>query len=336
MAYEVFRKIQIGPEGANARGVLIPATRKLLGTLQVTPQTTWFRPEDERNSLAMHSRQVKVLESSEVRWEGPATYDQIIHFLSMGLGTAAITTPGGGPLRRLWDFTQALTSAPNPRTYSIEYGDNTQAFKIPFAFVSTLAFTINLNEVVQMNADIMGRAAEKGAFTAVAGEPSVVEAVANKAKLWIDGTWAGLGTTLRDALISSATINITTGFTPVKYMDGRLDFSNISFQKRMMKMELDLIMGANAIVEYDAFKDGTSRAIRLEIDGPEIESGNGHRLTFDCFGKYDAAPQLFDSRDGENVIKLSLTSFDDKQAIPHDFAVQGSKSGNSALGVESL
>jgi len=312
---EAFRRIQIGAEAT--RGTLVAADKVLLGTLQMTPESTFFRPEDERNSIATHSRQVEVAQQTTFRYEGVASFEQLIYFLSMGV-IGAVSPATVEVTGRVWTFLPNMSSANTPNSFSIEYGDDDQEFEAGFVVATNLEMAIAMGETMTLRADLVGREAAKSTFTGALSEPAINEIVGNKMNVWIDGTWANLGTTAKTSLVAAASIRLPTGFTPVKYADGNLFFSAIAEQKRAVQLELDLVMGADAITEYDAFKAGTARAIRLRIDGPIAVGATNYRFDFDVFGFYDEAPQLFDSRDGENLVRLRLSSFDDKVG-PNDF-----------------
>ena len=116
-------------------------------------------------------------------------------------------------------------------------------------------------------------------------------------------------------------VRLPTGLVPVKYADGSLDFSAISEQRRHMEMELDLIMGADAITEYDAYIAGTTRVIRLEFIGPIIELAIPYKLIIDITGKYTSPPEIVGERDGEDLIRLSISSFEDSNGNEMEIVV---------------
>ena len=70
----------------------------------------------------------------------------------------------------------------------------------------------------------------------------------------------------------------------------------------------------DALAEYTAWEDSTTRVIRVEYTGETIETVSGtavpYSLAIQMAGKYGAAPQLFESREGRNSIRLSLMSMD--------------------------
>lgn len=313
MGLEAFRRIQTGLEAT--RGTLVAADKKLYGSLTMTPEITYHRPMDERNSLAEFRRSVATAQRTTLRYEGDATYDQIVDFLSMAL-KGAITPTGPVVMSeadRLWTFTPNLTSKNVQDSFTFEYGDDTQEFECGFVVCENLELSIALGEVLGLRADLFGKLAAKATFTGSISEVAVTEIVANDVEIWIDGTYANLGTTLKATLLTGGSIRIATGLVPVKYADGSLDMSTVMEQRRHLEMDLDLAIGTDGITEYDAYIANTDRAIRIKFTGAAIvgSASQVYALTIDAFGRYTSAPELFGTRDGENIMRLSFSSHED-------------------------
>lgn len=325
MALTAFRRIQAGLE--STRGTPVAADKKLIGSLSVTPEITWHRPTDERNSLANFRRAVAVAKRSSLRYEADATYQQIIDILSMASkGNITPSTPTGATNSRLWTFTPNLSASNAQDAYTIQYGDDTQAWIASFCMVSSLELSIALNQVLTLRAELFAHHAEKGSFTGSIADPTVVEIVANNLKVYIDNAWSGLGVTEFADLVTGGSIRLTTGLVPVKYADGLLNFSNFVEQRRNLELTLEMVVGSGAIAEYDAYVAGTTRAIRLKFtSGEEIEPGFNYTFTIDMLGKYSAAPEIFGERDGENLLSMQLVSHEGLNVstpVEMEFAVQ--------------
>lgn len=316
-----FRRIQVGLE--TTRGTAVAADKKLVGSLTMTPNVTWHRPIDERNSLAEFRRSIAVAQMTRLRYEADATYHQLADILSMAVkGAITPTTPGGGTNSRDWTFTPTLTAKQVQDAYTFEYGDDIQTWESAFTIIENLELSIALNEVVTLRADMFAKFAAKTTFTASISDPTVTEVVANNAKIYIDGTYANLGTTQQASLLAGATIRLPNGVTPVKYADGDLEFSSVSEQRRHLEIEMDLISSTAAITEYDAYVAGTDRAIRIELVGPVIEGSLNYTLTIDAFGKYVTEPDVWGERDGEDIMRLVLHSHEDASGNEFSFVVR--------------
>lgn len=316
-----FRSIQIGKETTN--GTRVAATKKLIGTLQLTPSKGWHRPVDENNSLAEFRRAIAVSQMANIRYEGDITYQQLVDFLSMAVkGAIAPTTPGGGVNTRLWTFTPNLATKNVPDSFTFEYGDDSQEFESGFVICRDLELAVALNNTAMLRANMFAHYPVKSTFTGALSDPTVVEIVANHVKVWVDGTWAALGTTLKSNFLSGATVRLTTGFNPVKHADGLLDFTKISESKRHLEISMDIVMGAGAVTEYDAYEAGTDRAIRLKFTGPIIEGALAYEFTVNAIGKYLSEPTIFGEKDGEDIISLTFGSHKDSSGNEFSLAVQ--------------
>ena len=314
-----FRRIQAGLE--TVRGTGVAADKVMLGTMTMTPTVIHHRPVDERNSLAEFQRSIAVAQSTRLRFEGDATYEQLIDWLSMSVigAVAPATVEVTG---RVWTFTPNTTSKNVQDSYTFEYGDDIQAWDSAFSIIENLELSIALDEVIQIRADMFARFAAKTTFTGALSADAVInEIVANQMKVYIDGTYANLGVTEVPTLVAGATVRLPTGITPAKYADGNLDHNAVSESKTHLELDLDLIVSTEMVTEYDAFVAGTDRAVRLEITGPIAVGATNYKLTIDCFGRYVAPPELFGERDGEDMVRLQLHSHEDVSGNHFEFAV---------------
>lgn len=313
-----FRRIQAGLE--SVRGTGVAADKVFLGTLTMTPDVSFHRPSDERNSLAEFHRAVAVRQASRMRFEGDATYEQLIDWLSMsvigGVTPSVVEVTG-----QVWDFVPNLTTKNIQDSYTVEYGDDVQAWDAAFTICDNLELAIALDEVIQVRADLFAKFAAKTTFTGALSAPAVNEIVANNMQVYINDSWANLGNTEVPALVSGATVRLGTGLAPAKYADGSLDHNAVSESKRHLEIDLDLIMSTEAITEYDAYVANTLRAVRLEVTGPIAVGATNYKLTIDCIGKYVTAPEVFGERDGEDIIRLQLHSEEDASGNEFRFEV---------------
>jgi len=153
-----FRRIQAGLE--TTRGTGVAADKRLYGTLTMTPEVSMHRPVDERNSLAEFSRSVVVGQMTRLRFEGDATYEQLIDFLSMAvkgaISPSVVETTG-----RVWTFTPNTTSKNVQDSYTFEYGDDVQAWDCAFTICDNLELSFALGEVLQIRADLFAKFAAK-------------------------------------------------------------------------------------------------------------------------------------------------------------------------------
>jgi hypothetical protein len=301
-----FRRIEMGLE--STRGLAVAAEKRVIGTLTMTPEVTLHRPSDENNSLAEFHRQIVTGQMSRMRFEGDATYDQLIDWLGMtvrgGITPDVVETTG-----RIWTFTHNLTAKNVQNTYTIEYGNDNQVWEAKFALADSLELGIALGEVVTLRVDLFANFASKTSFSG-SSELAVTELVANHLKVYIDGTYANLGTTHFGSglVVAGATVRIANNVMPVKYADGALEFNSTSEGKSHLEIDMDIISSSNFVTEYDAYVAGTQRAIRLEFTGPIAVGSTNYKVTIDAFGRWVSPPEIWGERDGEDIVRMQFQS----------------------------
>ena len=306
------RRIQIGQE--STRGTAVAADIILLGRLTMTPTINWYMPDDEeRNSLAMLHRLTNVGQQASLSYEGSLTFQQVIHLLAMGIGALTTSQPDAGGSPTVYDhtFEPTLTALAAQKAYTFEYGDDQQEYESAFVVASQLEFSFAMGEVWKMSADLLARFPAKSAFTGALTAPTVEDVIGQKCKIYIDSTWAGLGTTQISSSLINASIRIPTGIVPTRYADGSLEFSDVAENKRAAEVELTFKHDTSGEAQYDNLVAGTMVFVRLEVEGSTAEDAFNYTFRADFAMRYTEAPELFGEQDGENVISLSGKSFHD-------------------------
>src|SRR5687768_754043 len=118
---------QIGVESTAGTAV---AANKRLSALSLLPNVKAnvqrFRPQGYKYPTVTALGK----EWTEAPLTGVPTYTEIVYPLSSVLGTAVITTPGGGTTSRLWTFNPSTTTDDAPKTFTIEMGSAVRAHRI--------------------------------------------------------------------------------------------------------------------------------------------------------------------------------------------------------------
>ena len=323
MSLEALRGIQAGIEAAAAQGVAVPSTKKWIGTMTLTPDITFHRPVDERQSLAEFRRSVKIAQKGALRYESDVTFEQIIDFLGMAVrGSVDSAAIVGGTTSREWVYKPNLTSRNDQDSWTVEYGDNSQVWEAKYVICNSIELSLAMDETVKLTADLASNLPVKSAFTGGISDPDVTEVTTNSCSVFIDNTWATLGTTKKADLVAGGTVRLVTGIMPRQRLDGSFDFARTAEQRRHLEIDLDFIANSDGVVEFDAWEAQTDRAVRLELVGPLIETGINYSLIIDAFGRYTTSPNLYDSADGENTFRLSLSSHQDTTVNEFAFTVR--------------
>lgn len=318
------RRMQVGLE--STRGTLVAANKRWAGALQYSDVREAHMPEDEeRNSLALLHRRTELAKHTELSLTAAATYQALPDFLSMAIkGAITPTTPTNGVKTRLWTILPSLTASNAQDSFTVEYGDDQQEYECGHVMAEQLEFAGSMGEALQMTVGMFGQGTAKATFTG--GLTKFYEQTSSGAgltledislqdfKIYVDSTWAGLGTTQKTAVLAGLSVRIPTGLTMIRYADGSKDFSTFGEQKRGAEVELTLRHNADGEAQYDNYVAGTLIFVRLIATGSEIEAVTptyDNQFTMDFAMRYTEAPQFFSDYNGHNTVVLTGRTFHD-------------------------
>ena len=306
------------------------AFTRFLGTVSMSPERTFHTPVDERRSLAEYRRQRTIATRAALSVRGDATYDNLVPFLGMSLegGVSGVPAVTSAPTAKRHTFEPSLGSANDQDSYTFVYGDNARLFRAAYCQAQSIDLSSEMDGVLGLNASLFAHYPQDFSVTASYanrpdpdGEPEILT---NHAKIYIadvatgiwDPTNLAVAGNLKEGLISSMSFRFPSGLAPLKTVsDGGLNFSTTVERRRHYELDIEVLFdNTDALEEYEAWEDSTTRVIRVEYTGETIETVSGtavpYSLAIQMAGKYGAAPQLFESREGRNSIRLSLMSMD--------------------------
>lgn len=299
------RKLQVALEAT--AGTIVPATQQLIGRAQYTPQIVRDLDDFPRGTLIGDvGAGTLTRQGSRLVWETDLTYEEVIYPLLCGILDDAVPT-GVGPY--IWDFSRDWTLGGATKTASFEFvvdDGAAQHFEAEFGFAVCESFGISFaggdESPAKLTSTWFGRAEQASVLTPALTPLTDRSPVAGELfGLWIDATWATLGTTQKTKLLKNANLQVETGKAPDFTTDARtdLDFSGVQDKKASATLTLRLNHNADGKAEVDAWRAGTARAIRLKAtDGVKI-------VQIDSFGYYRGEPE-FDEEDGQEVVSLEL------------------------------
>lgn len=303
------RRIQIGAESTSTPGTAVAATTalRMVGTIE-DQRTVVFPPEDV-GILTGTDRQYTSKYLAAITTEGELTFEQGPYFCEAGIAhTTGTTDTGTG-----WIYTYNIstTAQGQPRTYTIEGGDDQEAEEMSYSFCKDVTFSGNAGEAWMVSANWYGRQASTCTFTAStdAAIPTVEEVLFSKTKLYARDSTAGAVTSTTDYLQSntllSAEYKLTSGYQEVFTADGELYFSYVKQVAPEIVLTITYEHDATGTAEKDAWRAGTSRQIRLEALGSALTTPGTHTYkTFrlDAVGKWEKFDKI-DEQDGNDIIK---------------------------------
>lgn len=309
--------VQLGVEVTP--GTAVAATKKLASlSIEPSPEMSvqTFRPAGQKYATTA----VQHREHTALAVSGIPTYDEIVYLLSSCLCTATITTPGGTS-PRLWTFAPSSTAPDTVKTYTVEKGDATKCYDIPYCLFTGFSLEIGTDDV-SLSGSAIGKAMITGQTLAGGATQLAMKPIARKHfSLYLDDTYAQIGTTKLTRAFTGS-IELSDRFGPLFPIDAALAGSFAAH------VETEPNLGGKLLVEADAAGDalianlrsGATKYLRLQAEGDTIETTYKYSL------KIDAAVKL------TNVSGLS--DQDGVYAIDFEYAAVTDSTMGAALKVE--
>ncbi len=313
-------KFQIGKE--TDRGTAVAATKIVAGKCEVNIEDEWYNPQDTLGVLSKNQRAEVILNQTAIKYSGPAYFEQMLWWLSSCvIGGIAATNPAANI--DLWTYTPNLTASNVPTTYTIEFGNNAKAWRVAYAFARSLTLKIAPKEPVMVDVDLVARGIAENAFTGSLTMVTGLEApISTKAQIYSDANWAALGTTVMNSLLVNGEITVP-GFAPLHMADGVSTFSRFGDQGRAVTGKLTLLYDAtNADAEFDAYRAGTRRYIRIKVLGSVINTTYYKTLQLDMALKWTKFNVLREW-EGQSVVEAEfVTEYDTTGTKEFEISVQ--------------
>jgi len=307
MAY-AFYKVQAGKE--STRGTAVAATAKWMAyTLHPTVgDFSWVQPEEERGSLAAFFRAYAPQRQAELGdLTGDATFEDILYPLLMAVkGGVTPTQPDGTTSTYLWTFSPNLTSGNDPDTFTVEWGDDVQAWESEYVFATSLTISGALGEAWKVSASLVGRQHTATSFTAGLSDRTVESCLMNLTKLYIDDSGGSIGTTQIETAFISFEWRLPEHFVPFFTADGNKYYTTHSEKKMAPELDLTLVLDSTTktllTTKYTA---GTIQLVRIAGEGSNIESTYNKYIYID--GAYlITGIDALTEQDGKTVVALHL------------------------------
>lgn len=310
---DALRLFQWGKE--TTRGTAVAATSKMaIPFLDLQEEDTMHRPFLAKG-LGHRYPGSETPVQRYTSWsvpEFPVIYDQLQHWLSMSV-MGGITAVGTAP--EVWTFARSLTADPVPHTWTLERrvtdGSSPVDNEFAYAFAHNIGFSWAAGEPILMTADGCARRKQTSTLTAAQAMPTIEIPPVALSKMYIDSTWANLGTTQITGQILSASIGFATGLKPIWTLDARADMDYTAYVPDFSAVGLDVeitaLLAGQYATEQTAAEAGTIRAVRLQVDGT-----SSRQIQFDMLLKHDKA-SLFKigSQDGQDLVTMNLVDTDD-------------------------
>jgi len=317
MGLKAFRKIQISNEEGTP-GTAEAATEILLGTMGTWEGANELnRPEEDRNSLALyHENDEFVSEKAEAVWTGDVNFRHILYALLMSVRgniTPTQPDPTNEPLSYLWTLTPGITTANTPDiangidTFTIEYGDDAQAWEMAYCFGTELEISGAPNEPCQFTLNITGDKQTDTTFTGALSAVAVQRAPFNLAQFYISEPDGAMGGTPVTGLLRGFTWKLETKFAAFYCADGTLSYGTLAEDRKAVELSLTYRWGAAADTERDAYAARTTRLLRIQLNGQteqDASQSNPPYLYLDQAVRYEDWP-TWDDDEGASTFEVT-------------------------------
>lgn len=315
MGNKFFSKVQYGKE--STRGTAVAATKTLL-TGKVPAIKSDRKPVVPEENVGIRAKGVRAVIHQYLYSNTLSTehgyFQQMPWLFGCGLKggvTPTEQTPSQGDY--LWTQTPSLVAgvSNSPDSSTIELGDDTQAYKSEYAMFERIRISGQVAQdmgvsPVNVEADFFGRQLATTTFTAGLSLPSAEPMNAKLARLYVDTAWAGIGGTELSNLLRAFDIEIITGVHPKFSGSGNKYFNGHGEGLITVTCQFTLEGLAAAHALMTAHQAATFQAVRLQINGGQIGSGQNHSLKIDVGGVWESVGPLGGEDQSDNLFTATL------------------------------
>lgn len=272
-------------------GTSVPATSKIIVPRIDFAQTGEpYRPQYAKG-LVQRYRGDDFLTNQFITFtvpEFPVSYEQLPHWLSMGVQNVTAPT-GAGPYT--YPFVRDPVAKPLPKTWTIERrnrdGTTNYDMEFPYCFLTSIRISAAQNAPVMVAFTGVCRPPTVAAITAALSFPEIESPPFALTTASIDDAWADLGDTPLSGIVVGWSFEFQTGWYPFFAADGRTDlsFSRVELDANRVNINASIRILAEASgrwqLERTAAQARTLRAIRLGAAG-----SSGRSIEIDFLGKH--------------------------------------------------
>lgn len=307
---KALRKMQLGQEATAGTPVAATTIWRGMGMLKNAIEPQWVE-EDVGLLVPTENLYIPFLSAELEMDEVEATFEQLPYILAASIKSVVTGAADGVGTDKIYDYTPALATAQDVKTFTIEGGDNIQAEKMEYAFVTEFKISGKAKEAMMMSATWQGRQIATATFTAALSIPTVENILFSKGKLYIDAVGGTIGTTQKSNTFLNMSLTWKSGFVPTWTGDGALYFSFIKPTLPEVELEITFEHDATAVAEKAAFVAGTTRLVQMKFEGSSVVTGGTtyqkKTLIINLAGKWKTFDKI-DEADGNDIVKGTLVA----------------------------
>lgn len=304
----MLRKVQLGREATPGTPVAATTIWRGIGVLDDQLEVKF--PAEDVGIIGGTTRSYISKLAGAINMDSiEATFEQLPHILEAGVKAVGTGVADGVGSGKIYEYPFPVTALNAIKTYTIEGGDNQQAERMEYSFVSGFKLTGAPGEAYMMGAEWIGRQVANNAFTGSVPIPTVEEILFTKSKLYIDASGGTIGTTLVSDTLLGAELDVKTGIVPHFTANGQLYFGVHAFTMPEITLKLTYLHNASAVAEKTAWRSRSVRLVRLLAEGSALTTpGTAYTyktLKLDLAGVYEDFEPLGE-QDGNDVLSCTL------------------------------
>ena len=271
----------------------------------ITPQIQ-RKTLEERAGLLADSLDIVTMRGTQMQLTTELDTETILLPLLCGLSGGATATAQSSAQN--WTFTPAVTAPSELKTASFELAEtdgSTSSYRRQFELCRPTEIGIEASgDTSQLSVTWAGRAAKPLATPAQAPTPARHIVPAAAWSLYLDDTWAGLGTT-KIGSVRSLSMTIDPGLTPAEAVDGREDLDVSYWRRGRIRGALTVVADhdADTTGELAHWEDGDLRYARMEYTSGTNASRRAIRI--DLVMRYIASPDVLSMDDSIHTLSLA-------------------------------
>jgi len=207
---------------------------------------------------------------------------------------AATTAASGSSYN--WTFEPNWTSGNTPGTWTLEYGDDVQAWETDYVFGTGFSITGSTEEAWQISCDVVGQTNTSTSFTGagVTSGVTVETILMQKSKLYIcDDTSAGATSTQITGAFLDFDWSLPEHFGPRFTGDGNKYFSGVRECKVAPECTVTLVVDSTTKDQItQKYENQTKQIVRVEGNGATISGSTVKYVQLDLAGTVTGLSEL--------------------------------------------
>jgi len=211
------------------------------------------------------------------------------------------------------------------QTYTAEGGNNVLVERSTYAFPTSFELSGQGGtdmDAIMLSSTWITRQWQKltAGFTTGISLPTVSEALFGRCQLYIDAISGTIGTTEKTNTLASFSYKANTGLRHQFSGTGNLYYGEVKRKQRIqIACAISLYQNAAGLAEYDNWRSGTPRLIRIKMEGPALTTpGTAYSkktIILDMPGSWVSFPSLEDIEGAEVLPGQFRPAYDSTAAI---------------------